>query len=227
MKYEVKSPRKHQLFLLPGLGIDTRVYDRLLTSLPHDIIRAEWLIPEQNETLSEYASRQWIHNGGHRRCIVLGMSFGGIVAQELSKFHKLSGLVLISTLASNVEKSFPLHAMKYVPYYRLLKGGWRVAAVRYGGGLAGIPLKSDREFLADMLSKQSNEHRMWGYQQIIHWNPVSAPEVPTLRLHGARDRVFPLSPKEGVELIPKGTHFMLHQQAEQLVPHIQQFLQLL
>ena len=87
----IPSLRDIKIFAIPGLGVDGRVYNRLSAFLPQ-IQVIEWLIPKPNESLQTYAARMAEPLKGHQgEIILMGTSFGAVVAQEISQFFPLRG----------------------------------------------------------------------------------------------------------------------------------------
>lgn len=84
-----------KVYAISGLGADARVFQFL--KLPIEIITIDWLSPKRNESLSEYAARLIPQINIKQEFILLGVSFGGLIALELSKLLKPKATILISS----------------------------------------------------------------------------------------------------------------------------------
>ena len=83
-----------EIYLLSGLGADERVFDFLdLSQYKVNYIR--WIIPLKNELITDYASRlcTQIHSA---RPLLIGVSFGGMIAIEIGKLIPTEKIILIS-----------------------------------------------------------------------------------------------------------------------------------
>ena len=69
--------------LLPGMTPDDRIFDRLAALLPNVTV-LDWLEPQADESLAVYAERLAAAIPTSQ-CFIGGVSFGGIVALELSQ----------------------------------------------------------------------------------------------------------------------------------------------
>ena len=66
------------------------------------MILLEWELPLDNESLSEYAQRI-SKKVTHKNPVLIGVSFGGILVQEMAKFLEVSKVIIISSVKSNLE----------------------------------------------------------------------------------------------------------------------------
>lgn len=74
-----------KIYIFSGLGVDKRVFDNIDfgTKSPEFI---DWISPLKNESLAEY-SKRISENMKSEKPILIGPSFGGIVATEISKIR--------------------------------------------------------------------------------------------------------------------------------------------
>jgi pimeloyl-ACP methyl ester carboxylesterase len=86
------------VILLPGLAANAAVFAPQCEALP-DIVVPPRLKPERGESLVEYAGRFARRLDPGRRCIVGGMSFGGIVATELCHHLDVERCLLIGSIS--------------------------------------------------------------------------------------------------------------------------------
>ena len=199
------------LYVIPGLGTDTRIYSQWKT-LP--FIGVEWIEPMKDESLREYAKRmaQAIQ---HPRPILIGVSFGGVLAQEIASFLPVKGIILISSIKSEQELPHSLRLMRYVPFYQLSRGQWRVRTLPLWGRLFGIHEKEERTLLMDMFQKQTDSYRMWAIRNLVHWQ-ASPLKVPLIHIHGTKDRVFPFERILSCIPVEGGDHFMVYRKADEV-----------
>lgn len=83
------------LYAISGLGADERVFQYL--KLEHELIPIPWLTPENGEPIEWYAKRMAAKINTEEEFVILGVSFGGLVAVEMSKILKPTITVLISS----------------------------------------------------------------------------------------------------------------------------------
>ena len=212
---------KFPLFAIPGMSTDSRILAKLDLGEFNTI---EWLEPGVDEDIKSYSLRMAAQIPEKQACNLIGLSLGGLVAQEICQLRKIKGLVLISTIKSQNELPGRLTIQKHLPLYKLSSGAWRIKSLPVWGPLAGIHKKEEITLLQSMFSSFSDHYRFWAIEQLIHWKGV--PSLPTyLHLHGKKDPLFPARHIDNATIIPKADHFMVYQKAGILSPLIQNFLE--
>src|SRR6187397_1773421 len=92
---------KIPVYFMPGLAASSLIFERI--SLPEDTFEMfflEWEIPNKNESLLGYTERM-AKKIKHDNPILIGVSFGGILVQEMAKFVKARKVIVISSIRSN------------------------------------------------------------------------------------------------------------------------------
>ncbi|HNC31654.1 MAG TPA: alpha/beta hydrolase, partial [Cyclobacteriaceae bacterium] len=84
-----------EVYLIPGLGADRRVF-QYLNLAEHSISHISWIEPLPNESIEQYAGRltEQIKSPDP---ILVGVSFGGMIAVEIAKQIKTNKIILISS----------------------------------------------------------------------------------------------------------------------------------
>lgn len=201
-------------YAIPGLGVTGEVFGRLKEHLSIHVV--EWLMPRQSETLEGYALRMAALIPEDAQ-VLIGYSFGGVVAQEIARQRSGLQLVLINTLVSADEKPLWLQMMAIIPLYRLARGSWRIKLLPLYGRRYGLKSREDISILQKMFSESPDALRMWSIQVLIDWKGGKSVLNKVLRLHGTRDKVFPLARNTTpCRWIEGGRHFMVWQRAKEV-----------
>ena len=96
---------KQSIYFIPGLAASSKIFERIhLDHNLYDLNYLEWLEPKKNETLDEYIKR-FVALIDKPNAILIGVSFGGIIAQEIAKRIPYQKLVIISSIKSKKEYS--------------------------------------------------------------------------------------------------------------------------
>ena len=103
-----------KVYAISGLGADKRVFDYL--NLNFDLIHLDWIKNLPNESLENYALRISKSIDSSQDFILIGLSFGGLVAVEISKILKPKKVILISSVATKTE----------LPYFYRLFGKTKI-----------------------------------------------------------------------------------------------------
>ena len=186
---ETLNDTKTPLILLPGMGADSRMFAPLRTSIPQ-LVTPDWIEPEWNESLAEYAHRLAQSVDPDRPCFVGGASFGGVVALEMSVALQARACFLIGSMRSPDGLPWRLKALRpLTPLTGLLPWfTWLIPP------LVGAAFGPFARGIAQQLADADAKFMRWASQAVLSWKP--SPEVADVRvfqIHGDRDRVFPIS----------------------------------
>ena len=111
------------VYLMPGMAANPSIFEFI--KLPQDTFEIhwlEWMIPIKNESLQDYALRMSA-KVEHENAVLLGVSFGGVLVQEMSKFLNLKKLIVVSSIKSKYELPKRMKLAKYTKAYKLLPTG--------------------------------------------------------------------------------------------------------
>ena len=196
------------VYLMPGMAANPSIFEHI--KLPEDqfvIHWLEWIIPNNNETLSSYAKRMCEHIH-HQNPVLLGVSFGGILVQEMSKHIKLRKLIVVSSVKNKHELPKRMKLARRTKAYRLvpttLLGNVDLLA-KYA---FGETITKRVELYRKYLSVNDKGYLNWAIEQVVCWEQErSLPEA--IHIHGERDAVFPHRCLGDCITVKGGTHVMI------------------
>ncbi len=197
-----------KLYMIGGLGADERVFKFLKLNFETQIIK--WINPLSNEDLKSYANRLLNQINQEQEFGLLGVSFGGIVAIEISKLVKPAKLILISSVQTS--KQLPrkyisfgkTQIMNLVPI-KLIKPPKPILGFLFGA--------ENKQLLKEIIEDTEPQFIRWALNSIINWSNEIKP-IESLRIHGTKDRLIPL--KGEALKIKDGGHFMIVDKAEEV-----------
>lgn len=203
------------IYAIPGMGVDSRIFKEL--RLDQEIHFLEWDDPfGERESLSDYAQRFAVKLP-EEPFILLGLSFGGILAQEISRFKPVEGIILLSSIRDESGLPWHMKLMQWVPYYHLSRGNWRIKTMPLWGPFVGLTDPKEIQFLQEVFAEFSAFYRMWAIRSLVHWQrDESLPEIPLFHIHGSKDEIFPVALQQADIVIDGGTHSMVFQRAEEV-----------
>lgn len=195
----------NKLYCLSGLGVDHRAFQNLVIE-GVELVHIPWIDPLKNETLADYAKRLFHSASIPEDYNLIGVSFGGMIAQEFEKIRKPKKLFLISTISDRSELSWmfkiggKLQLYKMVPRFFLTKFNW----VMYP--LFGVKSNEDKRLLSDILADTDLGFFRWAMGAIVNWKNDAVSNG--IRIHGTKDKILPLRGKPEY-IIQKSGHFMI------------------
>jgi pimeloyl-ACP methyl ester carboxylesterase len=202
-------------YCISGLGADERIFSRL--EVPGVELRPlPWLTPVPYEPIGEYADRMRAGIADERP-ILLGVSFGGMMAIEMAK--ELPGATVIIVSSVRDRRQLPLWIKaggRVYPHWlipRMRRPRWRVRSLE--GYFLGVETEEDRQLAGEFQDKVDQQYLEWAIGTIARWqNEWTPPSF--FHIHGGRDRMFPLRSVEPTHVVPDGGHFMVYNKAEEV-----------
>lgn len=194
-----------RLIFFTGLGCDERMVAPQ-RGIDADIEYQPWLDPIEGEPLAQCAARMATSLDLSSPFYLGGISLGGMIAQELalhlSPRARPLGLILLSTCRS----------ARGIPWSHRLVGQFVGASpdwfIRVGKTLVphmrqlfGIMDAKEVELFEGMMADASEASIRWALKAIASWPGGVLPQLPTIQVHGERDRILPLSLAGPVDVV--------------------------
>lgn len=196
------------VYLMPGLAANSSIFEFI--ELPKDkfqIHLLDWVIPAPGETLQEYARRMCKHIK-HENPVLLGVSFGGVVVQEMAQFLDPMRLIIVSSVKCQRELPRRMRYASKTKLFKILPTGL-VGHVDMLEKLAiGDFAKKRVELYKKYLSVTDTRYLDWAIENMVCWDKRE-PLQEIVHIHGDKDEIFPYKYIEGCITVPGGTHVMI------------------
>lgn len=206
----------HKIFTIAGMGADTRLYQNIKFPEGFEVIPADWLIPEQADTLTTYAAKLIQHYQIKPGDIVIGNSLGGMIAVEIAKQIKLDKVILISSIKTIAEAPAYFKIFRTVPIYKAVPGKLMTSMGSLIKLVFGKMAPADLALFKSMLGKSSPVFLKWSMRAALYFD--NQDEIPHLyHIIGDKDLVFPYQKiKNPTAIIKGGTHIMMFNRAAEI-----------
>ena len=209
------------IYLLAGLGLDKRTFDRLQINASYSLHFLDWVEPHPRESIASYAqrmlNRQIAEEHRHQPIVFIGHSFGGVMVQEIARLLQQPTLILLlSSIKSHEEKPWWQRKLYRLPFYWLSIKFFIRLSFPFWARRYGYKNKTARKLFLKMISRFSNRYFIWATRTISYWQPKALPKhIQLHHIHGSIDAMFPASRiLHPVQLVEGGNHFMPYHQAE-------------
>ncbi len=196
--------------MMPGLAANPKIFEFLKLPDKYEVHWMKWIIPHPDESIQNYTQRLIQEQIHHSLPILLGVSFGGIIIQEISKQIPVKKLILVSTVKTHKEfspffkkalryklyKFFPSRAMAYVDLMEKFAFTQR--------------FKQKMKLYQKYMDVNEKNYLDWSIKTILHWQQNDFPATDFIHIHGTNDKVFPVKYiREPYTKIENGRHDMI------------------
>ena len=200
------------VYLMPGMSANSLIFEKIKFPQNFSLHYLEWIDPYIYESLEDYAKR-FSKLIIHKNPVLIGVSFGGILVQEVSKIIKVSKLVIISSVKSNSELPTHMKFGKATKSYKLLPVKWLNDFESLISFVLGPKVKRRVELYRKYLSVRDENYLNWSIREMIEWKQ-SVPIKNIIHIHGSKDLILPpIFLKDYIEL-PLGDHAMILKRAD-------------
>jgi hypothetical protein len=197
------------LYFISGLGADKRIFQHLVLPEVFKIYYIEWVAVLENETIESYCRRLSTQINQEEPFSLVGLSFGGVIAIEMSKFLSPVQTVLISSFCFKKE----------VPWYYILLGKSRIYKIlpprmllrpnNMAFRLFGAYKPEIKNLLKHIFADTDPVFFEWAIRQLFswdnHWKPANL-----LRIHGTADKILPYKEIMNAIAVKDGEHLMVY-----------------
>lgn len=199
---------KIPVYMMPGLAASSNIFERIvLPDAIFEIVLLEWEIPLAKETLVEYAQRM-TKKIIHPNPVLIGVSFGGILVQEMSKFIDARKVIIISSVKTNQEFPRRMKVAKITKAYQLIPTNLIANVESLSKFSFGTGIDKRLKLYEKFLRVRDKRYLDWAVEQIILWDRTIVDES-VIHIHGDQDDVFPIKYIPNCIAVKGGTHIMI------------------
>ncbi len=202
-----------ELYIFTGLGGDERIFQHLDFS-GFSVTFIKWNIPKKNQDIQDYAT-QLLSQIKSDKPVLIGLSFGGLMAIEIAKQIKTEKVILIASAKTKSEIPF---------YYRIAGriGVHKLIPVRIYKKQNILPnwafrskLTPERQLLQQILAETNPVFLKWAIDKIVTWENQTIVEN-IFHIHGSHDRLLPKRYIKSNITIQNGGHLITLSKADDI-----------
>lgn len=194
---------------MPGLAASSTIFENI--KLPEDQFEMyflEWFLPNYKESIESYAERMSAKIL-HENPVLIGVSFGGILVQEMAKLMPTKKVIIISSVKSNTEFPSRLKMAKVTKVYKilptqLLANVELLVKYAFGSDIIQKRLKLYEKYL----SVRDKKYLDWSIENVLLWHQKIA-DKNIIHIQGDADEVFPIKNIQNCIGVKGGTHIMI------------------
>jgi hypothetical protein len=210
---------KKHIYLLSGLGADKRVFDYLdLTAYNTTCI--DWLPPGEDESLSSYAQRL-LPQIKTEKPVLIGVSFGGVMAVEISKLIDVERIIQISSISCCEDIPTGNKLVAFFNLNKVIPATFFTAVNEGVYWFFGAETEKEKAVLKSIMDDSDPDFVKWGVDKVLNWEHVGVVDK-MVTIHGTDDRIFPMEnpdyPIEG------GGHLMVINRSKEISDIINKIL---
>jgi pimeloyl-ACP methyl ester carboxylesterase len=199
---------KIPVYFMPGMAASPTIFKGI--SLPaetFEMIWLDWFVPDKGMTLKEYATAM-CSLVKHPNPVLIGVSFGGLLVQEMARQLEVRKVIIISSVKHSSELPKRMLIARYTRIHRLLPTGLVNSVELLSKFAFGENIGKRLELYEQYLSLRDKYYIDWCIDQMVNWKQEET--LPHLvHIHGEKDAVFPIQYIKNCISVKNGTHTMI------------------
>ncbi|MFQ4137533.1 alpha/beta hydrolase [Nodosilinea sp. PGN35] len=203
-----------EIYFISGLGADWRVFQRLQLE-GYRPVHILWQHPQRRESIEQYAQRL-LEQVTTEHPILVGLSFGGLMAIEMAKLCHPAQVIVISSATTGAQIPTYFKVFRWLPVQLVVPFKQLLWAVHWLlNWLFGLNDRDDCSLFKQVLVDTDPWFLKWAISRVVGWRNQVVPEG-LVQIHGGSDRVFPWGHRSADVVVPGGGHLMVLNRAEEL-----------
>lgn len=199
---------KIHVYFMPGMAASSSIFERI--KLPEEQFEMhflEWVMPEKKELLSHYAKRM-AEKIEHEEVVLIGVSFGGILVQEMAQFVHPKKIIIISSVKCNQELPRRMKLAKTTKAYKIVPTSLAQNMEFLAKYAFGDVIKQRVKLYKKYMTMRDKNYLDWAIEQVVCWERTEI-DQNVIHIHGDADEVFPSKNIKEFINIKGGTHIMI------------------
>ena len=195
------------LYFISGLGADEKAFARInLKGV--NVIHVKWITHSKEDSISSYAEKLLPQIDTSEPFLLVALSFGGLIAQELNQLIKPKKTILISSVTHHKQFPFYYQLGKYIipflPNYLFRQSNF---FINYLFGAKG----KSTTVLTKIMEANDPLFVKWCVQELLKWRNKRGAQNVVVTIHGTNDKIIPIHKCD--YKIEDGSHFMVYSKA--------------
>lgn len=202
-----------KVYFIAGLGADCRAFKFLdLSFCQPEFI--EWVTPAGTDTLPSYAEKLFSYIPDED-AIIVGLSFGGMLATEIAKAHPQTKVIIIASSKTRTEIPNHLRFWRHFPIYKLHSNKIKNSAGGFVLSILGAKGIEQKKLQLQIMKDSDPAFTRWAMDAIVNWNNTVVPKN-VIHIHGTADKLLPYRYVKADYTIKDGEHVMIMDRAEEV-----------
>lgn len=200
--------KKISVYCMPGLAASSLIFERII--LPESLFEVhllDWELPIGDESLPNYAKRM-AQKITEPNPVLIGVSFGGILVQEMAAFLNPLKVIIISSVKTNVEFPRRMKIAKTTKAYKLIPTSIFSNMEKLSGFSFGKSIAQRLKLYERYLSVRDVLYLDWAIERVVLWDRTQV-DTSVIHIHGDTDEVFPIQYIKDCIVVKGGTHVMI------------------
>lgn len=197
--------------MMPGMAANSKIFDFISLPQNFNIHYLDWEMPIGDESIENYSFRFSKKIKGEK-IVLIGVSFGGIIIQEISKFIQAFKIIIVSSVKNRNELPLMMQLSRTTKAYKFFNSKWINDFEALALFVFGPIVRNRIELYRKYLSVRDENYLKWSIDKMVNWNQENSAKK-IIHIHGSQDLVFPSIYIKNAIFLKGGTHAIILRKA--------------
>jgi pimeloyl-ACP methyl ester carboxylesterase len=203
-----------KVYFISGLGADKRAFYKIKLPPGYQAVFLDWIVPLAGESFPDYAKRFSRSIKQDEEFVLIGLSFGGMLASEIAKIVSPKKLIIISSLSSYKELPWYFKLAGKLGIHRIISPSlYKQATIM--NRFMGAGNKEMKSIVYSYVNNIDPAFIRWSLNAIVHWSHAERLS-DLVHIHGSSDHLLPYKYVKADYAIKNGGHLMVMNKAEEV-----------
>lgn len=202
-----------KIYCLSGLGADSRIFANLKIDNA-TLVHLPWLEHDEHDELPCYAQKMSALIQDENP-ILLGVSFGGMLAVEIAKMRTVQKVIIVSSAKTREEIPHFGRFMKFLVMKQVVPASFYTWPNRFVMKLFGAVTDVEKDMLRGVFTSSDGHLVRWAMKAIQLWQNEAYPQ-PIVHIHGDADKIITPEYIHPNYWVKGGSHIMIYNRAEEI-----------
>jgi len=201
------------IYCLSGLGADEQIFRKLEINNAR-LIHLPWVEYSEQDDLPNYAKRM-LQCINEENPIIMGVSFGGMLAIEIAKLVPVKRAILVSSAKGRKEVAHFGTIVKAIVVSEIAPAFVYKMPNKLLFERFGATTDDERELLRGIMKRSDGKFVRWAMKEIQLWKNDVVPDN-VLHIHGTADQMILSQNVKPDYWIDGGSHMMVYSKAKEV-----------
>lgn len=204
----VSASLVNTVYFISGLGIDQRAFKKIKAPATMKAVYIDWPVHSNSDSLTDYCKKIAAMIDTSEPFALVGFSFGGIIAVELSKIISPEKIIILSSCSVCSELPSYLRFIGKIKLYQFVPATAMNKTSAITNWFNNVKDEDDKNLINQIIRESDPHFVKWAIDKILNWSNRERP-AKLYQIHGKADRLFPCTNVHADRSIDGAGHFML------------------
>jgi hypothetical protein len=200
---------------ISGLGADHRVFQKL--DIPGAILKpVPWPYFDKHDEMACYAQKVAAIIPDGPDDVILGLSFGGMLASEIARVRQSQKTIIVSSVKSPDELPPVSKTVRFIVEHKLMPMSIATMPAKPILHRFGAYTEEEMALVRSILSDTDPHFARCASKAIMEWQTRTPAPPDLVHIHGTADQMLKPDKLEPTHWVEGGQHMMIYSKAEEV-----------